>query len=101
MIIEERRLKAFALHKKMVALRKELLNPNYRVSFTWFWKGGESLVTHVRRGKSEHHRARCRVTPVQPGIHAGGRLEDLSTDSATEKQTAAVRKDGGKGEKVR
>jgi len=55
----------------------------------------------VRRGKSEHHRARCRVTPVQPGIHAGGGLEDPSTDSATEKQTAVVRKDRGKGEKVR
>ena len=38
----------------------------------WFWEGGESLLAQVRGGKSEHHRARCRITPVQPGIHAGG-----------------------------
>ena len=42
-------------------------------------------------GKSEHHRARCHVTRARSaGIHAGGRLKDLSTDSATENQTARV-----------
>ena len=42
-----------------------------------------------RGGKSEHHRARCCVTQVcMAGIHAGGKLEDFSTDSATENQTA-------------
>lgn len=41
-------------------------------------------------GKSEHQRARCRVTQARlAGIHAGGKLKDFSTDSATENQTAS------------
>ena len=38
--------------------------------------------------------------PVWPEIHAGGKLEDFSTESATENQTA-IGATGGKGEKVR
>ena len=34
------------------------------------------------------------------GIHAGGELKGFPTDSATENQTAGVRKNAGKGEKV-
>jgi len=56
-----------------------------------FWKGGESLLARARRGKSEHQRARCRVTRAcLAGIHAGGRSKDFSTDSATENQTAEI-----------
>ena len=36
------------------------------------WKGGGSLAAKVAGGKSELHRARSRVTPVRPEIHAGG-----------------------------
>jgi len=36
------------------------------------WKGGGSLAAAVAGGKSELHRARGRVTPVRPEIHAGG-----------------------------
>ena len=46
--------------------------------------GGESLSVSAGRGKSEHHRAGRRVTPVQPEIHAGDALQNASTDSATE-----------------
>ena len=36
-------------------------------------------------GKSEHQRARCRVTQVRSSeIYAGGKLKGLPTDSATE-----------------
>jgi len=50
-----------------------------------FWEGGESLLAQARGGKSEHHRARCRVTLIRSGIHAGRRFQDRLTDSATEK----------------
>jgi hypothetical protein len=39
------------------------------------WKGGGSLAAAVAGGKSELHRARGRVTPVRPEIHAGGHVE--------------------------
>src|SRR5213592_2500611 len=61
-----------------------------------FWKGGESPSARVGGGKSELHRARCRVTPEPPtqGRGAGDRRgrevrKNLSTDSATENETAA------------
>ena len=55
----------------------------------WFWKGGESLPARVGRGKSEHQRARCRVTRARSArIHAGGMSQGVSTESATENQTA-------------
>ena len=47
-------------------------------------------MAQARRGKSEHHRARCRVTPVWLEIHAGGKLKGFSTESATENQTAKI-----------
>jgi len=44
-----------------------------------------SLPAQAGGGKSELHRARCRVTPVvRPGIYSGGGLKSLSTESATE-----------------
>ena len=62
-----------------------------RLDWTWFWKGGEPLPARAGRGKSEHQRARCRVTRAGlAGIHAGGRSNDFSTDSATENQTAEI-----------
>ena len=48
------------------------MSTRQNLSCHWFWESGESLLAQVRGGKSEHHRARCRVTPVQPEIHAGG-----------------------------
>ena len=39
------------------------------------WKGGGSLAAAVAGGKSELQRARGRVTPVRPEIHAGGHDE--------------------------
>jgi len=33
-----------------------------RLKYHWFWKGGELLPARAGRGKSEHQRARCRVT---------------------------------------
>ena len=63
--------------------------------------GGESLSVSAGRGKSEHHRAGRRVTPVQPEIHAGDAFQDALTDSATENKPsrfAIARRD--KGEKV-
>src|SRR5215212_2375644 len=71
-------------------------------SFSRFWKGGESLFPEQSGGggKSELHRARCRVTcsrrrkKADSGIHAGGDAEkrsdgkchrdDTATASATE-----------------
>jgi len=45
-----------------------------------FWQFGEGLG-----GKSEHQRARCRVTQVcWIEIYAGGKPRDFPTDSATE-----------------
>ena len=49
-----------------------------------FWEGGGSLLAQAGGGKSEHQRARCRVTPVWPEIHVGGESRGSSTDSATE-----------------
>ena len=63
----------------------------FAARLAWFWKGGEPLPARAGRGKSEHQRARCRVTRARSaGIHAGGRLKDFSTDSATENQTAEI-----------
>ena len=39
-------------------------------------------------GKSEHQRARCRVTPVRPEIHAGGDAERRPDGKCHRKQTA-------------
>src|SRR5439155_18040532 len=41
-------------------------------------------------GKSEHRRARCRVTPVARGYTRAARPRGLPTESATETQTASV-----------
>jgi len=52
-----------------------------------FWKGGESLLAQAGGGKSELHRARCRVTwSLRIGIHAGGTAERLSDGKCHRKQ---------------
>ena len=51
-------------------------------------------------GKSELHRARCRVTSIPSKIHAGGDAERHPDGKCHREYTAGVRKNFGKGEKV-
>ena len=52
-------------------------------------------------GKSEHHRARCRVTRPEPGYTREATSRGVPTESATENKPPEPFKYGaGKGEKV-
>ena len=52
-------------------------------------------------GKSEHHRARCRVTGAcGRRIHAGGVAARRADGQCHRKQTARLPRKAGKGEKV-
>jgi hypothetical protein len=51
-------------------------------------------------GKSELHRARCRVTPILSEIHAGGDAVRRPDGKCHREYTAGIRKNSGKGEKV-
>lgn len=56
------------------------------------WKGGGSLAAAVAGGKSELHRARGRVTPVRPEIHAGGHDERRGRQTVPQKTNRPGRK---------
>jgi hypothetical protein len=83
-----------------------------RLRCAWFWKGGESLSAEQSSGggKSEHCRARCRVTcscqrkKADFGIHAGEHAARRLDGKCHRKQTAdlkfQLRFQAGKGEKV-
>src|SRR5215204_5785300 len=65
-----------------------------------FWEGGGSLSARAGGGKSEHRRARCRVTQFfGTEIHAGDGTGRFLDGKCHRKQTAVRKR--GKGEKVR
>ena len=70
--------------------------------FSRFWKGGESLPAQAGGGKSEHQRARCRVT-CEPWFMRYTREAmpgGILTDSATENIPPLWLCVSGKGEKA-
>jgi hypothetical protein len=83
-----------------------------RLKYPRFWKGGESLSAEQSSGggKSEHRRARCRVTcscqrkKADFGIHAGEHAVRRLDGKCHREQTAdlkfQMRFQVGKGEKV-
>jgi len=68
-----------------------LLSRRSWIQCDWFWKGGGSPSARVEGGKSELHRARCRVTQARSvEIHAGGDGASRPDGQCHRKQTARV-----------